>query len=290
MRLGQLSRKINTKTSDIVDYLKSAHQLDLSNHPNSKVPDEYMLFIEKHFQTNDLTTSALVEINQGNTSTSAQENEESVVDATSNIEESNRNVSPIELLKDEATAHGELFDTSENEVDLNIVDGVIKAPKLEVPGIKIVGKIDLPEPKIEVTDEAIEADVETPDSSVSIQDTTNMEINETIIPSTPSNEKTKSRSRNRKPKSSQKPAVPKLTPEEERRIKLKEAQKQQQEQRKNTKALRRERYLQETKAKQKQATAKKLKKQRLEKEARQNNQSKVKPTSLWGKFIYWLND
>ena len=31
---------------------------------------------------------------------------------------------------------------------MNEIDGVIRAPKVKLEGIKVVGKIDLPEPKI----------------------------------------------------------------------------------------------------------------------------------------------
>jgi hypothetical protein len=290
MRLGQLSRKINTKTSEIIDYLKAAHQVDISNHPNSKVPEEYLSFIEKHFQPSEIETSLPKESELNTASDSAIAQKDVAEEVTPVVEEANINDITEEPENQEAPSLETVHETSEDEVELYIVDGVIKAPKLEVPGIKVVGKIDLPEPKVEEPEEVAQADAETNEVTDSLDSETHADKTETESPIAPVKEKRKRQPRDRKERSTSQQTTPKLTPEEERRIQLKEAQKQQQEQRKNSKAQRRERYLQETKAKQKQASAKKLKKQRLEKEARQKKQAKPKPTSLWGKFIYWLND
>ena len=41
-------------------------------------------------------------------------------------------------------------ESSEETVQLNIQDGVIRAPKVEIEGVKVIGKIDLPEKPVAV--------------------------------------------------------------------------------------------------------------------------------------------
>lgn len=50
MRLGQLARKINTKTSQIVSFLEKEKSVILNIHPNSKIPDAFVDEIILHFQ------------------------------------------------------------------------------------------------------------------------------------------------------------------------------------------------------------------------------------------------
>ncbi|MBW6483410.1 MAG: hypothetical protein K0B10_10170 [Vicingaceae bacterium] len=50
MRLGQLARKINTKTSQIVSFLEKEKNVILNIHPNSKIPDAFIDEIILHFQ------------------------------------------------------------------------------------------------------------------------------------------------------------------------------------------------------------------------------------------------
>lgn len=50
MRLGQLARKINTKTSQIVSFLEKEKNVILNIHPNSKIPDEFVDEIILYFQ------------------------------------------------------------------------------------------------------------------------------------------------------------------------------------------------------------------------------------------------
>lgn len=60
----------------------------------------------------------------------------------------------VPVINEEVTT----VDTGETTLHLD-ADGVIKAPKVELEGIKVMGKIDLPEPKVEVEEET-EADAE----------------------------------------------------------------------------------------------------------------------------------
>ena len=53
----------------------------------------------------------------------------------------------------------ELIESEENQVDLSKIK-LIKAPKKELSGLKVVGKIDLPEPKIKTAEESDESENE----------------------------------------------------------------------------------------------------------------------------------
>lgn len=192
MRLGQLARKFDITSQDIIAYTKSKG-IEINNHPNSKLDDEVEKMVTDHFDIlpeieesevevetliveepeaekeadnveeivevqdeieatpttveevsdkeldeidNDLAANtetheeAVLEITDSSTST-----EEPVKEAIPEHIEDNRKVATVtELLDDES------------EALLAEVD-IIKAPKVELEGLKVVGKIELPEPK-----------------------------------------------------------------------------------------------------------------------------------------------
>jgi hypothetical protein len=57
MRLGQLSRKINIKSTDIVEFIEKEFNDTIKNHPNCKVPDEYLTSIQSNFLIEDIEDS-----------------------------------------------------------------------------------------------------------------------------------------------------------------------------------------------------------------------------------------
>ncbi|MDG0973525.1 MAG: hypothetical protein P8O07_05135 [Crocinitomicaceae bacterium] len=173
------------------------------------------------------------------------------------------------------------------DVDLNIVDGIIKAPKVEVAGIKVVGKIELPEKKNEVIeDENTEVNAEQSEPS-SNEETDNL----VTVPNEPkevlknANKRTSDRKRSERKSRTKRVEKQLLTPEEERRIQLKEAQKKKIAEQQAKKEQRRKTYNEDMKSVQKTVSSGKKKKT-----ASSKPQKKSKPTSLWGIFLHWLND
>jgi hypothetical protein len=126
MRLAQLARKLALKPSDIVAFL-AEKGVAIENNSNTKLSDEHVDKVMAHF------------VGPGPSS----ENQPPV-DAPPQVQDEIIEVNPREKLKVEEalkTTHDEENTTEENKIE------VIKAPKVDLPGLKVVGKIELPEKK-----------------------------------------------------------------------------------------------------------------------------------------------
>ena len=180
MRLGQLARQLNINTSDIVSLLNE-HDITINDHPNVKIegePEQIVLgkfgqekkpekaeteitvdlqVIEESAPTTELLESPLTEEEP---ITFEEEQIAAVAEIEPSIpqeEESKEMIEPQELNMPDAPEENhenletsiELVTEETNESNLNIdEDEVIRAPKISLEGLKVVGKIDLPEPKI----------------------------------------------------------------------------------------------------------------------------------------------
>lgn len=287
MRLGQLSRKLQVKTAEIIDFLQSEYDVVINNHPNSKVPEELLALLEDHFKK-DIVLESAAELENA-----IIEEHEVVLDVpkTETPNDSEIQESPLEELEKVVIIENSPNynnDIVEDEAELNIIDGVIKAPKIEFAGVKVVGKIELPEKTIEAPTDTLIEEVSPIDPNNDIE---NSEEQVNAEPITPEQVEKKRKSRPSKTSQSERKDrhrrndQPLLTPEEQRRIKLKEAQKQKLEAQKAKKENRRETYSQELKPAKNNSSSQKKKKIISNKTPK-----KQKPTSLWGRFIYWLND
>lgn len=287
MRLGQLSRKLQVKTAEIIDFLQSEYDVVINNHPNSKVPEELLALLENRFKKEIVLESAAELEN------AIMEEHEVVLDVpkTETPNDFEIQESPLEELEKVVIIENSPNynnDIVEDEAELNIIDGVIKAPKIEFAGVKVVGKIELPEKKIEAPTDTLIEEVSPIDPNNDIE---NSEEQVNAEPITPEQVEKKRKSRPSKSSQSERKDrhrrndQPLLTPEEQRRIKLKEAQKQKLEAQKAKKENRRETYSQELKPAKNNSSSQKKKKIISNKTPK-----KQKPTSLWGRFIYWLND
>ena len=291
MRLGQLSRKLQVKTAEIIDILQSNFDIVISNHPNRKVPNEVVVELEKLFHQSGSTS----EVKEPMSST--VDSEPVHQEAAASIENETAQEGELEakLIEDANASKQEDISVKEDnpaediltDVDLNIVDGIIKAPKVEVAGIKVVGKIELPEKKNEVIeDENTEVNAEQSEPS-SNEETDNL----VTVPNEPkevlknANKRTSDRKRSERKSRTKRVEKQLLTPEEERRIQLKEAQKKKIAEQQAKKEQRRKTYNEDMKSVQKTVSSGKKKKT-----ASSKPQKKSKPTSLWGIFLHWLND
>lgn len=141
MRLGQLSRKVNIKPSEIQAYLKNEFDVELGSHLNTKVDDELTEKVIKKFAVKvtkkpvpmppkvEKTPEEVIE----NNSTSADEEPVLVIEEKTETVEETLSVAVKE------------FEVNE-EVDVDIIKNatLIKAPKVELAGPTVVGKIELP--------------------------------------------------------------------------------------------------------------------------------------------------
>lgn len=293
MRLGQLSRKIAVKPAEIVSFLKETYKIEMSSHPNSKVNDEYIDPIITHFKTDDVTDLEVQEestsqdeidktaekVDQINAAVSVEEKNE--IDApiaeVSKISTEQENETENDPTKEEDITEEKSEAFYEEEADLNLVDGIIKAPKVEVEGIKVVGKIELPEkPK----DEPEESETENQDE-VSEEDESTAK-NEVKQYKEPTPKKKRSQQRKGKRKT--------ITYEEQKereQLIYEKKREAAEKKRKEQKRLNYEKLMQQKAAKANVSSKKKTKKKLQNKTTTETN--KPEPKTLWGKFLRWLN-
>ncbi len=228
MRLGQLSRKLGVSTPEIIQFLASK-QITISEDSNAKIED-----IHAHWVTEKFAPHLIASVEE----VMAEEKKEAE--------------SPDEAITVTESATAEISDEAPALPEL------IKAPKIELAGLKVLGKIEIPEKK-KKTEENTEARPEEKD---------------------------------RKPRSER------TRPQHE----------YQERPRKNPVALQREREQREAEQKRKELLAKEkekktnhyynrvkpvvpTKKVRKEEELIEVADIPVEkmPTTLWGKFMRWLN-
>jgi hypothetical protein len=124
MRLGQLARKLALRPSQLVDFL-ATKQINLEEGSNARLQDEHVTAIVTYFAPDRLQEI----VNQSK--------EEVVVEVTPEV----ITPEPIELKETIEEVVAEAKTQEPQEVEL------IKAPKVELTGLKVLGKIELPEPK-----------------------------------------------------------------------------------------------------------------------------------------------
>jgi hypothetical protein len=126
MRLAQLARKISVKQSDVVSFL-SNQNITIADNSNTRVEEEHIKLVVQHFapsQVSEIVAEVEKEIQTA-------EKEDIKRDVTTELEQA------IALPNNEIITEEHLEQQQPIEV--------IKAPKVELQGLKIIGKIDLPE-------------------------------------------------------------------------------------------------------------------------------------------------
>lgn len=127
MRLAQLARKLSVKSSAIVDFL-AEQTFVIEDSPNTKVDDEHVRIVLAHFAPQLL---------EAEVAAIAEESDE-----------------VLEEIKQEPVQ--EVMSTSPEEIPATIdtplpaaeeLPDIIRAPKIELSGLKVLGKIELPEKK-----------------------------------------------------------------------------------------------------------------------------------------------
>lgn len=126
MRLGQLARKLSVRPSQIVDVL-AKHQQFLEDGSNAKLSDDLVKQIVLHFAPNRL--SEIMAVQTQETEPEPQPEPEPVV---------------AEITVEKVEPHTEVIVETKPEVNEN---ETIRAPKVELAGLKVLGKIELPAPR-----------------------------------------------------------------------------------------------------------------------------------------------
>lgn len=139
MRLGQLARKLVIKPAEIVDFL-AAQNIQLEDEANTRIEDDHVALVMQKFAPY-LPEQKVIE---------------SIIPETPIQPEEVSTV--IEQLNLSPSSETLPFDEEETKIEL------IKAPKVELSGLKVLGKIDLPEtikkeaaPELPAEEPAVEA-------------------------------------------------------------------------------------------------------------------------------------
>lgn len=242
MRLGQLARKLALKPVEIVDFLaKNSVQIDPGN--NTRIEDEHVVLVLQKYAPGELI-----------------ENVEKAIAEEEKIPET---TTPENIV-------GELpsIDTPEEEVVAEEKIEVIKAPKIELSGLKVLGKIELPETKKK---EAITNGELSPEVPVTND-------RETRKPAKPTN--FQRRERSTQPQRSVKNPIAAQREQEAREEELK--RKEQIEREKEKRTLH---YLKKVNVAQPTKAVKSLE----EKIERKQVIKAPAPATLWGRFRRWLS-
>jgi len=241
MRLGQLARKLALRPADIVDFL-AENNIRIGDGTNVRLERDQLNLIMKRFVpgwveapdaaadaevVEDISVEPITEISDSN-------------DETSTAVESS------ELQQTESSDAGE----------------VIRAPKIELSGLKVVGKIDLPEPK-KKEEPAVEEKASGDDAKKERSD----------------NRKPFDANRNRRPRPEKNPVAA------QREREAKEAQKKLLEQQARDKEKRTKNYLKNYKPASPTKAAKLIKEHVVEMTPQELEEP---PKTLFGRIIRWL--
>ncbi len=152
MRLGQLARKYQVSLQEIISYLKEMEPTTYETlHHNSKLNEYTKTLLAKRFEF-------LEKLNEE----TPEEIEEKLVEPkVADMEDTKVPLSELDVPLPEAEVQDlqkkvevaiesdkllELLESEKSSIDLSKIT-LIKAPKKELSGLKVVGKIELPEPK-----------------------------------------------------------------------------------------------------------------------------------------------
>lgn len=129
MRLAQLARKLAIRPTEIVEFL-TEHNLQIEDGSNTRLEDDHVNLIMQKFAPSRAAEVA-----------AELATEKETIIETPVIKET-ADIITLPISEESNLA----LTTSANESTADKIE-VIKAPKVELSGLKVVGKIELPEPK-----------------------------------------------------------------------------------------------------------------------------------------------
>ena len=293
MRIGQLARKLDIPPSKIINYLEGLG-IEMDKGVNTKLVQAGVEKVMDEFgkvEMEELTVSEPEVKKEVQIETQTQTEEKAEI---SNETEENNSISTDLEPED---------DVAEEEVNIKPIDApteqsvdtseVIRPEYVKLQGLKVVDKIDLPEPKPkEVPSETPEAETEieaTPVEKVEKEESHIITEEDIKADLKRHYDEERRKSRKPKPKPVERKKRPPLTYEQKLEREQKQALKKKLEQEKKIKELKRKKY-EESLKKVQQAPVKKSKPKKKEPISFPVKEKyKKEPTSLWGKFMKWLN-
>lgn len=295
MRLGQLARKYNISIQKIISYLDEIEQSYASHHPNSKLDEETESLVEKHFEHLLVVTSEPEDKFEAEKPKEIIQEQAEVEEPEVEIIEIDKDLEVLvnekDILKEEVQPLEEdvvlvvpefeaqitqeesedsidterlieLMDSEEPSVDLSKIK-LIKAPKKELSGLKVVGKIDLPEPKNKDTENSEDEDTK---ARLDRDD----------------------RKERRKISQAEREQRRLNAKKKKEEYELRQERRRKEKEKKERKAKKEAHYKQQLQRAQSNKSIIKTKYKRKKESAELENQL-PKPTTLLGKFLRWLN-
>ncbi len=242
MRLGQLARKLNLRTDEIVALLASKG-ITIESGNNTKLQDEHAQLVTQHFSPGTTLTEEEM-----------SERPEQRPDPARSDQKEEQSEVKAEAVPTDVTEEGALTE-------------VIRAPKVELAGLRVLGKIELPEKKKKETE-----NTENPSAEPEGQQSAAPE-------NSPRRSPRRWEERPRKEQSRKNPVALQREREQEEARRKREAQLEQQKERKK------EYYLSRVK------TGAPTKPARIHKEEVEEMAPlpEERPKTIWGRFMKWLN-
>jgi hypothetical protein len=261
MRLGQLARKLAIRPSAIVDYL-AAQNLASDEGTNTKLSEEVTRNIILHFNPSALDILLESPAAEPLTQTTVEEVENEI--AEPHTVSSNEELPLEEVKKDVEQTSVEDLKVETSDLFANVT--VIKAPKVSLAGLKVIGKIDLPEPKKKEVEEAAD---ETKSKTISID-------------SAPKKFRERKQSKFQGDRKQRKTSINPIALQREKEAR--EAEEKRREQIKREKEIRTQRYYQRVKPTAPTKPARIYDEPLLQ---MKDHQQKKEPTTWWGRFWRW---
>lgn len=266
MRLGQLSRKLGVNSSAIVEVLKENFR-EVNDHPNVKILDEELDYLTNHFSPSAPAESEQELIDDTASTAPEVKVEEPELADTEQATETPQEEAPafVESLRPKVIRLEDEFNQMKSDLES------FKAEKPELEGLKVLGKIDLPEPKPK-------APKETPSED---EPKGTQTINERGV-----RKRHQKRGNQRKPKGN--------TAEAERKRAEYQAKKRKAQEQEKLKELKKKHYEEQVKAKLKEKPKKKKKKKFIEQQvnsspSQNGSKQRAKSGNALVRFWRWLN-
>jgi len=304
MRLGQLSRKIGVQQSRISTFLEEKNYT-LEAGSNSKLTEEQEQLIKTHFDYVEEEATLVADILHTDApATDTLDSNAPVVDIlkkeatpVANILNEEEDAAASDTSTEEIVENGapELVEESTTVTDLpkeivpsteETTDEVIRAPKLKLDGLKVVGKIDLPEPKIKEEAATAADSTETKEEAATVADSPQKKG--TANDSEEIKEKPVRKKINQRGSQNRRPERRILTLAEKREREERTKKKLEKERKEEEKQFRAAYYESKMRERKPVAAKKKKRKANIQEEQRPEEITPA-PTTLVGKFLKWLN-
>jgi hypothetical protein len=248
MRLGQLARKLALRPAEIIGFL-AKNSIQIEEGSNTRIEDDHVSLIMNYFAPERM----------------AEMTAELAAEKNSSIPEIEVGPEPVKEVKVEDI---QPLIADVPSVNPESVVELIKAPKVELSGLKVLGKIELPEPK-KKEPQQIES-ITTDDTVVPIEEQKKPESRKPFVP--------------RKERSEQRPVKNPIALQREREAL--EAEKKRRANAEREKEKRTQNYLKKIKTP---APTKSVSLVKEQVEVMVQEEKRTPPKTWFGRFMRWMN-